>query len=145
MGNTRKVDLMDELDARILELLESDSRQSNTQLASKLKVSEGTVRNRIARMLKERTIQKFSVVVGGKRMFRALVLMETLASLQTEKIVEDLRRIREIKKFHEVSGEWDVVAEVACESSEKFNDVIEKIRTTKGVTRTESLVVLKIS
>ncbi|MBI4173371.1 MAG: Lrp/AsnC family transcriptional regulator [Candidatus Aenigmarchaeota archaeon] len=136
---------MDRTDQRLLELLEQDARQSNTDLARKLRISEGTVRNRIERLLKSGAIQRFTVVVGGKSLFRAIVLLDTQPSMPTDSIIAELSRMKEIKKFLEVSGEWDVAMEVTCPTSERFNQVIERIRTTRGVLRTESLVVLKIS
>ena len=42
---------MDELDRRIIELLQQDGRASNAKMARELGVSEGTVRRRLARLL----------------------------------------------------------------------------------------------
>ena len=46
--------MMDEIDRRLLALLRANAREPAASLAKKLKVSRGTVQNRIARMLAAR-------------------------------------------------------------------------------------------
>jgi DNA-binding Lrp family transcriptional regulator len=50
-------DVVDELDLRIIGLLQQDARSSNRRIAAELGVSEGTVRTRIRRMEDERIIR----------------------------------------------------------------------------------------
>ena len=50
-------DAVDELDLRIIGLLQQDARSSNRRIAAELGVSEGTVRSRIRRMEDERIIR----------------------------------------------------------------------------------------
>jgi len=53
--------MMDETDRRLLALLRANAREPAAGLAKKLKVSRGTVQNRIARLLSDRTILGFTV------------------------------------------------------------------------------------
>ncbi|MHB8361549.1 MAG: Lrp/AsnC family transcriptional regulator, partial [Thermoplasmataceae archaeon] len=53
---------MDERDHQIIKLLEENSRLSNTEIARELKVSEGTIRKRIKRLLDTGIIEKFSLI-----------------------------------------------------------------------------------
>ncbi|MGE0542659.1 MAG: Lrp/AsnC family transcriptional regulator [Dehalococcoidia bacterium] len=46
-------DPLDELDLRIIHSLRTDARRTNTDLAKELGVSEGTIRNRIRRLISE--------------------------------------------------------------------------------------------
>src|SRR3981081_2238715 len=55
-------DMLDDLDRRLLALLRADSRAPVAALAARLKVSRGTVQNRIAKMQKPGgAIQAFTV------------------------------------------------------------------------------------
>jgi Lrp/AsnC family transcriptional regulator for asnA, asnC and gidA len=54
---TGTLDALDELDRRLIELLQIDGRPANTEPARRLKVTEGIVRNRITRLLAENLIQ----------------------------------------------------------------------------------------
>ena len=53
--------MMDETDRKLLALLRANAREPAASLAKKLKVSRGTVQNRIARLLGDRTIQGFTI------------------------------------------------------------------------------------
>ena len=48
---------LDRLGRQLIELLQVDGRQPNTELARKLNVAEGTIRNRIAKLLSDKLIQ----------------------------------------------------------------------------------------
>jgi DNA-binding Lrp family transcriptional regulator len=136
---------MDELDSRLLEQLGRNARASNTELASLLGVSEGTVRKRIQKLVDEEVIRKFTVETTTKEGFYAVVLLRTHPEHYTGDIVMKLRGSEGVRKIFETTGQWDVVLEVATNSPAKFNEIIERIRTTDGVRNSESLVVLKIS
>ncbi|MBS0363169.1 MAG: Lrp/AsnC family transcriptional regulator, partial [Proteobacteria bacterium] len=53
--------MLDDLDRKLLTLLRNDSREPVAALAARLKVSRGTVQNRIRRMQADGTIQAFTV------------------------------------------------------------------------------------
>ncbi|SEM39920.1 AsnC-type helix-turn-helix domain-containing protein [Syntrophus gentianae] len=48
---------IDELDARIIAMLQSDGRMSNTEIGKSLAVSEATIRGRIKRLIDDEVIQ----------------------------------------------------------------------------------------
>ena len=48
---------MDKLDGKIIEILQSDGRASNAGIARQVRVSEGTVRRRLKRLIHEEYIQ----------------------------------------------------------------------------------------
>ena len=52
---------MDDLDRSLLSLLRANAREAAASLAKKLKISRGTVQNRIAAMEKRGVIQGFTV------------------------------------------------------------------------------------
>lgn len=135
---------MDDIDRRVLRLLEKNARATNVELARKLGVSEGTVRNRLQKMLSNKTL-RFSAELSTKTGFRAIVLLKCDSRSITKKIVGKLLALDEVKRALEVSGEWDVVVEASTGSAEEYNDAVEKIRAVDGVQETQSLIVLKIS
>ena len=57
-GRMRRVD---ELDRKIIKMLQADGRLSNTEVARSLDITETTVRKRIARLLDERLISIVAV------------------------------------------------------------------------------------
>src|SRR3989338_1002328 len=135
---------MDELDRKIIVFLEKNSRIANVELAEKLGISEGTVRNRLERLLSEKTI-RFTVETVSKVGFKAVVLIRFNPQKPTAALVKFLLLLKGIRGVKEVSGEWDVVCSVSVDSPEDYNEIIEKIRVFDGVEQTVSLIVLKSS
>lgn len=136
---------MVELDRKILKELEKNSRATNIQLARKLKVSEGTVRQRIQKLVKKGVIKRFTIDIAPVTGFSAFVLIKTDPQVRTGLIVNKIKKIEDVKRIYEVAGDFDVIVEIFTASAERFNNKIEKIRTLNGVLKTESLVVLKVS
>jgi len=133
---------MDELDSRVLALLSKNARQPNSAIAVALGVSEGTIRSRIRGLVEEKKIRRFTIETGTYG-FRAVILVKTDPSKHTEDVLRTLVAMEGVRTVYEVSGKWDAVLIAYCKDAEVFNDLIEAVRTKKGVTETESLVVLK--
>src|SRR5437764_15252069 len=63
---------MDELDRRIVRLLQADARATNVAIARELGVSEKTVRSRVAQLIADGAIRFEVVVAHGERPSRML-------------------------------------------------------------------------
>jgi DNA-binding Lrp family transcriptional regulator len=134
---------MDALDLKIIKLLEKNSRMTNTEIASKLKVSEGTIRKRIYSMLEKEIIKRFTVDLGTKSGFIAFVLINSKPNAILAKTIEKIKSMPETRRVFEVTGNVDLVVEITAESAEKFNEIIDVIRAMPKIERTQSLIVLK--
>lgn len=134
---------MDKLDNKIIKILERNGRATNTEIAGKIKVSEGTVRKRISSLLKKEIIKRFTIDLRTKSGFIALVLINTEPNAYLQKIIKKIKLLEGIKKISELAGGFDLVVEIQIESAEKFNSVIDSIRTIPKIKNTESLIVLK--
>ncbi len=130
---------MDALDQSILEILRRDARTPNVAIAEKLRVTEGTVRNRIRRMLAHGVIRGFTVeaVESG---LRAVVLVRTRPD-RTPSVVRRLRPFA--KDIFEMSGPYDVALYLRCEDLEHLNTTVDQVRAIPGVVETQTLVALK--
>ncbi len=136
---------MNVIDKKIIDELRKNSRETNKVIAEKIGMSEGTVRNRIRKLLDDNIIRRFTVDLGTSRGFMAVVLLESDPSKPTNAIVEKMLAISDVVKVYESAGRWDIVTLVDTQSPEKFNDVIEEIRSIGGIVDTETLTVLKVN
>jgi len=129
---------MDALDWKILEILRADARAPNVVIARRLRVTEGTVRNRIRRMVADRTIRSFTVD-AEENGSRALVLIRT----QTDRTPSVVRALRGLATdLFETAGSYDIAALLRCEDIEHLNTTIDQIRAIRGVVETHTLVAL---
>jgi len=127
---------LDNVDNKILELLRQNSRASNSDIAHKIGLTEGTVRNRIKRLVKTNVIKKFTIETQPVQR-EAIVLIRT----QTRGSKETLRRIRKhVDRLFETAGEYDVAAYVTADDLATINGIVDKIRTVEGINSTVTLL-----
>lgn len=134
--------MSDELDRDILELLRNNSRTPYTEMAKSLSVSEGTVRQRVKRLLKTGMIKRFTIETINVWP-EALILVSTSSSFSTPKIAEQILLVQGVKSISELAGQYDISVVVWGESISKINESVDAIRGIKGVKSTHTLFVLK--
>ena len=127
---------MDSIDNKILELLRQNSRTPNSDIAHKIGLTEGTVRNRIKRLVKTNVIKKFTIETRPVKR-EAIVLIRT----QTRGSKETLRKIRKhVDRLFETAGEYDVAAYVTADDLATINGIVDKLRTVEGINSTVTLL-----
>lgn len=135
---------MDDLDHRLLGLLRADSRSSAASLAQALKVSRGTVQNRIARMMAEGVIQGFTVTTRRELEPNRVRAIMTIAveGERSAAVVRALRGLPEVAAIHTTNGRWDLVAEPDTATLADFSRLLDRIRTIDGIASTETSILL---
>lgn len=129
---------MDQKDAKILEHLKEDGRAPYTDIAEEIGVSEGTVRNRVEKMIENGDIEKFTVQTGTKGS-KAVVMVELKTGRDINEILGEFPEKIEVM---DVTGEYDLILEIERPSNQEINDLLDDIRTIDGVDSTETYMVL---
>ena len=145
MRNRGDDPLMDDLDSRLIALLRADSRAPAAQLAKALKVSRGTVQNRIARLQAAGVIQGFTVRTRTEledNRIRAIMSI-AIEGERSRAVVQALRGLPEVAAIHTTNGRWDLVAELETPDLPSFSTALDAIREITGVTATETSLLLK--
>ena len=135
---------MDDLDRDLVGLLRRDARTSVAALAKALKVSRGTVQNRIDRMLARGEIGGFTVRAapgGGPERVRALAMI-AVEGRRSGAIVRALGGLPEVTAIHTTNGRWDLVAELETDSLEAFSRTLDAIRLIDGIATSETSLLL---
>ena len=138
--------LMDELDGKIIKLLQSDGRASNARIARDVGVSEGTVRRRLRRLVQEEIVN----VIAVPHLERMGLATAALIGLQVDPgkvddVADALARLEEVHYVAITTGAYDVFAWVALASSEELGAFLRgKVGSIAGVRRSETFVNLAI-
>ena len=137
---------MDELDLRIIGLLQMDGRTSNSDLARELGVSEGTIRRRLWRLVQEDVIRITAIPNIEKMGYAAtaLVGVQTRPG-KADDVAEALARLEEVHYAAVTTGAFDVFLWVGLESAQRLGDFLHtKVALVEGVQRKETFVNLAI-
>jgi DNA-binding Lrp family transcriptional regulator len=135
---------MDDLDHRLLGLLRNDARDSAASLAKQLKVSRGTVQNRIAKMQADGVIQGFTVRTRPELESDRVRAVMTIAveGERSRAVVRALQGIPAVAAIHTTNGRWDLVAELDVATLIEFSRTLDRIRTIEGIASTETSIFL---
>ncbi len=129
---------MDERDRQILDILREDGRAPFTEIADMIGVSEGTVRNRVAKLKEEGVIDHFTVQTDHGA--SAVVLVDLSTDEDIDSIVG---RFPDGIRLYEIAGEHDLVLRFSRSSRDELNEVIDAVRAVEGVVDTTTYTVLK--
>jgi DNA-binding Lrp family transcriptional regulator len=136
--------MIDDLDRRLIALLRADSRMPAASLAQALKVSRGTVQNRIDRLMARGVIQGFTIRTKPEleaNRVRAIMCIE-IEGERAGSVVKTLRGFPEVDKVHSTNGRWDLVAELDVETLAQFSQALDRIREIEGIANTETSILL---
>ena len=136
---------LDEIDWQIIKIL-SDHYESNTAIARKINLSEGTVRQRI------RKLQKSGVLrIRGLRdpnqlanQQLAVVAANVQKASMLDKKARQISMLENVLSVSIVSGRYDLMFEVLVDSNQGLARFLtEVLSNVEGISRTETFVTLK--
>lgn len=136
--------MIPDIDIRITRLLGENGRMSNAEVARRLGVSEGTVRQRIKRLVESGAVRVTAQVniESFEDVFYVLVGIEVV-SVQDE-VVSAISKIPNVLFTMNVTGRYDLIALIVARSRPMLYDLITNtIQRIQGVNHTEAFVVLK--
>ena len=136
---------MDELDLAIVQQLRSQGRKPYTEIAEALGVSEGTVRNRVARLCEEQVLHIVGMVDPYHMGMDAPALIGvSLRAEDLEQAVATIAGFDEVSYLVMVSGEFDLIVEALCRDRDHLADFLnEKLRRVPGVVATRTFTILR--
>ena len=137
---------MDELDRKIVALLQVDGRASNAKIAREVGVSEGTVRRRLRRLIQDDVVKVIAVPNLEKLGYgtTALIGLQTGPG-RSDSVAEALAGLEESHYVAVTTGAYDVFVWAGLESAEGLGSFLRtKVGNIEGVQRTETFVNLSI-
>ena len=137
---------LDEIDQHILDAMRKDGRAAFAQIAAKLKVSPGMIRQRYNRLVNMGVLKVVAISNPLQRGFKtmALVGIRTDGNKMLE-VADAVSRLKEVVYLVVVSGRFDIIAEVICRDHEDLLKFItEKLYAIEGVRESETFMHLKI-
>ena len=135
---------MDKLNLDIISHLQRNGRKPLTEIAKELGVSEGTIRNRVAQLIENQTIQVVGMADPYKLGYDApAVIAVTVHPQKLDVVAKHIADLPEVSYLIMVSGEYDLMVEVMCKDRDSLTKLLnENIRGLEGVTRTQTFFIL---
>ena len=137
---------MNDLDRKLIELLQVNGRASNARIARDVGVSEGTVRRRLRKLIQDEIIRVVAVPDPAKMGYTTVALVGIQADPdKLDSVAEQLARLSESQYVSLTTGSYDIFIWVALPSSEELGRfLLQKVGMIPGIRRTETFVHLAI-
>lgn len=134
---------LDETDRRLIAKLQENARIPTAALAREVGLSRSAVQERLERLEKSQTITGYTVQLGDAA--RPVLLAEVMIQLEQKQsagVVGTLQKIPHCIRCLAISGEYDLIAEVAADTPEELDGVLDRIGGLSGIKRTSSSIIL---
>ncbi|MCK4804663.1 MAG: Lrp/AsnC family transcriptional regulator [Spirochaetes bacterium] len=136
---------IDNINLKILQILEENGRTPNNEIAVRLSISEGTVRNRIKKL----TESNFLKVKGltnpehwsDKQLIFILVQLEM--TKRWKEIARSVSELPGVKSVSMITGRFDLIIELFLEPHNLINFLTNDLAGVGNISSTESMVTIK--
>ena len=137
---------MDDIDIKIISMLQDDGRVSNAQIARDVGCSDPTVRRRLRRLIQDEILRVSALRDPGKIGYASEALIGVHVDLaKIDEVAEDLARLDEVNWVTITTGTYDIFVWAALQSPEALGIFLRtKVGQISGVQRTETFVNLSV-
>ena len=135
----------DELDRKIIEMLQADGRASHARMARDLGISEGTVRRRLAKLLHDHVIRVVAIAEPEQLGYHTSAFIGLQVDpARVEAVAAQLALLTETEHVAITTGSYDIFIWVNLASSEALASFLHtKVGIVEGVRHTETFVSLE--
>ena len=136
--------MLDEIDKKIIRVLENDARTSLRKISELVKVSLGTVSNRVKKMEKNGVIKGYSVILDPDQIGWELNVVIGLR-IQKGRLIEIQEKIAKDSRVHgvyDVTGDFDSMVIARAKNRKDLDDLSKNVLSIDGVERSITHLVL---
>jgi DNA-binding Lrp family transcriptional regulator len=137
---------LDDVDLRIINLLQEDSRLSYNKIARKLGISVGTAYNRIKNLEEKGVLKGYTVLIDMAKLgynLTALILIQAegkhLLDVETE-----IAKMNNVVSVYDITGDFDIAVIARFKDRDSLNQFIKSLLSLPYVKRTVTNVVLNV-
>ena len=129
---------MDEMDLRILRILQEDSSLSVSHVAQQVGLSASPCWKRFNRMQKEGVIKRQSAILNAYRLGLGLIVFVSIKTGEhstgwLEKFSKTVIAMPEVMEFHRMAGEVDYMLKVIVSDMEAFDEFYKRLIGTTAL------------
>lgn len=137
--------LIDEIDLKIIELLQENSRIRHSELAEKVKLTVPAISERIKKLEDRGLIERYTTKINFKKVgydVIAFIFVFMESSKYYPGFVQRAKQEEEILECHSITGEGSHLLKVVTKNTSTLEKILSRIQAWPGVTGTKTNVVL---
>ena len=139
--------LLDDVDLKILELMQANARISNADLARELEMAPSAVLERVKKLEQKKVILQYNASINPlavNQKLLAFIFIKVKDSGSDSKIAASMAKIPEVQEIHHVAGEDCFLVKVRTEDSASLMELMRKsLKSIPDVLSTKTTIVLE--
>jgi DNA-binding Lrp family transcriptional regulator len=137
---------LDDVDVKIINLLQKDCRISYREIARKLSIATGTAKNRIERLEREGVIKGYYACINSNKvgMEFAVITFIQVEGGHLVDVEKEVAKVKNVCSVYDITGEFDAAVIAKFKNRESLDSFIKSISAIPYVRRTVTSVVLNI-
>jgi Lrp/AsnC family leucine-responsive transcriptional regulator len=137
---------MDEIDKKLLKLVQMKGRISNEKLGEAVGLSVSAVNERLKKLQSQEIILGWDVRISPQKVgLDVLAFVHILLGEGSNEMVflKNIEKISEVLECHHITGDWSYLLKIRCKAISHFEKILgEKVKMIPGVIRTQTLIAL---
>ncbi|MBM0238012.1 Lrp/AsnC family transcriptional regulator [Micromonospora sp. ATA32] len=136
---------LDELDARLIQLLADEPRIGVLECSRRLGVARGTIQARLDKLVDRGVIGGFGPDISPTAIGFGVTSFVTLEISQRhghDPVTAHLAAIPEVLEAHTITGSSDLLCRIVARSNTDLQRVIDQIVSSEGITRASTIIAL---
>lgn len=137
--------ILDEIDCRILEILQKDGRIQRNRVAEMVGLTIPAVSERMKKLEKKGIIDAYRAKVNQAAIGKdvtAFVFIMTSPMKTYEEFIKNSREEYDIIECHSITGEGTFLLKVVTENTSSLENLLSEIQSWPGVLQTRTYIVL---
>ena len=138
----------DEIDQKILDILQSNSNITNAQLASDAGISPSSMIERVKRLENANVIKNYVALVDHEKVGRGTIVMVSVSLsahilTSVDGFKKKISELDEVLECYHVAGEEDFILKVAVKDIKEYEYfVLNKLNKIEGINKIKTTFVL---
>jgi len=139
---------MDDLDMKILELLENNGRMSHEEIGKRLNMSRPAIHQRISKLEQSEIIKGYNTSINWSKAgqsIRAIVLINVKTS-DFNKIMEQVVNLKieglTIEKCYRITGQWCIMLKIRASLTDQITMLHDELLKIEGMLETFTMLIL---
>jgi Lrp/AsnC family leucine-responsive transcriptional regulator len=141
--------MLDNIDKKLINLLQEDSKQTTKKLSLQLNLSVTAVYERVKKLEHQKVIERYVAIINKNKIEKSFLVFCHIKLIQHSKehvttFEREVLKLEEVSECFHVSGDYDYILKVYVKDMDAYRDfVVTKLTAIRYIGSTHSTFVIE--
>lgn len=136
---------MDNIDKKILRLLQGNARITASEIAGEVNLSIPAISERLKKLETSGIIKQYTTIINPgllNKTLMAIIFITLERPKYSENFVGFVKEKNDILECHYLAGDFDYALKIMTENTATLEELLNQIKSVHGVQKTRTIIVL---